>query len=116
MNNQARSVSVEVSEDEELEDLAERYRNAPPIPVASKFNLSSVKTPRPHTSWKQPHGPRPLGLEDCPEFFPTAEEFKDPMAYIKTISDKAKDYGICKIIPPQGWKMPFVTDTEVGGE
>ncbi|TEB03959.1 hypothetical protein FA13DRAFT_1750867 [Coprinellus micaceus] len=100
MNNQARSASVEVSEEEELEDLAERYRNAP-IPVASKFNLSS-----------RPQGPRPLGLEDCPEFFPTAEEFKDPMAYIKSISDKAKDYGICKIIPPQGWKMPFVTDTE----
>ena len=33
----------------------------------------------------------------------------------KTISNKAKDYGICRIIPLEGWRMPFVTDTEVCG-
>ncbi|KAJ2930565.1 hypothetical protein H1R20_g6526, partial [Candolleomyces eurysporus] len=112
LNNQARSASVEVEEDEDVEDLGEQYRNAPPIPVSAKFDLSSVKTSSPARTWKQPPGPRPLDLQDCPEFFPTAEEFKDPMAYIKSISDKAKDYGICKIIPPENWKMPFVTDTE----
>lgn len=112
LNNQARSASVEVKEDEDLEDLADRYRNAIPIPVSARFDLSSVKTSSPSKSWRQPPGPRPLGLEDCPEFFPTAEEFKDPMAYISSISDRAKEYGICKIVPPSGWKMPFVTDTE----
>jgi histone demethylase JARID1 len=35
------------------------------------------------------------------------------MAYIRTISDRANAYGICKVVPPVGWKMPFVTDTAV---
>jgi len=113
MNNQARSASVEVEQEQDLNDLAERYRNAPPIAVPKRLDLSSVKTPGTSRGWSQPPGPRPLGLADCPEFFPTPEEFKDPMAYIRSISDKAKDFGICKIIPPEGWKMPFVTDTEV---
>lgn len=115
LNNQARSASVEVAEVEDLEDLAERYRHAPPISVSPKLDLSTVKTPNPTKHWRQMPGPRPLGLEDCPEFFPTVEEFKDPMAYVKSISEKAKEHGICKIIPPSGWTMPFVTDTEVSG-
>lgn len=36
------------------------------------------------------------------------------MAYIRSISEKAINHGICKVVPPVGWKMPFVTDTEVG--
>lgn len=35
------------------------------------------------------------------------------MTYIRSITEKALNYGICKIVPPVGWKMPFVTDTEV---
>ncbi|KIO30970.1 hypothetical protein M407DRAFT_222112 [Tulasnella calospora MUT 4182] len=56
--------------------------------------------------------PRPFDIEDCPAFYPTAEEWKDPMAYVKSISDRAKAYGICKIVPPEGWNMPFVIDTK----
>jgi len=96
------------------EDLTEKYRNAPPIPVPPCLDLSTVKTSTLRTPNNAARDPRPFGLTDCPEFFPTQEEFKDPMAYIKSISPKAKDYGICKIIPPADWKMPFVTDTEVG--
>jgi histone demethylase JARID1 len=85
----------------------------PPIPINATLDMTSVKTPSsvplpPRTE------PRPFGLEDCPTFFPTAEEFKDSMAYIRSISDRARSYGLCKIIPPEGWKMPFMTDTEVG--
>lgn len=38
------------------------------------------------------------------------------MAYIRKISDGpggAQDFGICKIIPPVGWEMPFKMDPEV---
>ncbi len=57
-----------------------------------------------------------FGLEECPVFYPTEEEFKDPMGYIALIGEegKGKEFGICKIVPPEGWKMPFVLDTEVG--
>jgi len=112
LNNQARSSSIGPDDMDVIEDLTEKYRNAPPIPVSPHLDLSTVKT----ATRRNPNNardPRPFGLIDCPEFFPTQEEFKDPMAYIKSISPKAKDYGICKIIPPADWKMPFVTDTEV---
>jgi len=86
--------------------------DATPISVSPTLDLSSVKTSSPRTQPMRSK-PRPFGLEDCPVFSPTSDEFKDPMAYIRTISEKAKNYGICKIIPPVGWKMPFVTDSEV---
>jgi hypothetical protein len=39
-------------------------------------------------------------LPEAPTFRPTEEEFEDPMKYIASIREKAKKYGICKIIPP----------------
>ncbi|KIK96126.1 hypothetical protein PAXRUDRAFT_826282 [Paxillus rubicundulus Ve08.2h10] len=82
-----------------------------PIPVSASLDLSSVKTTSPRNQSAH-SSPRPFDLEDCPVFYPTSEEFKDSMAYIRSISDKAFNYGICKIVPPVGWKIPFVTDTE----
>ncbi|KAG7097398.1 hypothetical protein E1B28_004748 [Marasmius oreades] len=113
LNAHAKSTIIDIDETQPLAVLAERYENSPPIPVSPFLDLSSVKTPK---TERQPpvraQEPRPFGLEDCPEYHPTVEEFKDPMAYIKSISNKAREHGICKIIPPDGWKMPFVTDTE----
>lgn len=113
LNNHARSPSIGPEEIDFSEDITEKYRNAPPISVASFLDLSSVKTPLLRSAKEFTRPPRPFGLTDCPEFFPTVEEFKDPMTYIKSISPQASTYGICKIIPPDDWKMPFVTDTEV---
>ncbi|KAL1810391.1 hypothetical protein ACET3Z_027381 [Daucus carota] len=39
-------------------------------------------------------------LSLAPEFHPTLEEFKDPIAYIHQIEKEASVHGICKIIPP----------------
>jgi histone demethylase JARID1 len=83
-----------------------------PIPVSPMLDLNSVKTSSPRVASGHKRA-RPFGLEDCPVFYPTAEEFKDPMAYVRSISPRAKNHGICKIVPPEGWKMPFVTDTAV---
>ncbi|THH33534.1 hypothetical protein EUX98_g693 [Antrodiella citrinella] len=89
-----------------------RLRDGPPISVKSTLNMSSVKTPKQRTPPSRPRE-RPFGLSDCPTFRPTPEQFKDPMAYIKSISENARTYGMCKIVPPLGWDMPFVTDTEL---
>jgi len=69
----------------------------------------------------QPNGPRepakrvrPHGIPDAPTFRPTEEEFKDPVAYIRKIAPEGKKYGICRVIPPDGWQPTFAIDTEVG--
>ncbi|KAG5648789.1 hypothetical protein DXG03_000138 [Asterophora parasitica] len=107
LHSHARSSSPNSGDDDHNMD-TEGYR----IPVAPTLDLSSVKTISPRQAQIDDQQPRPFGLEDCPEYYPTMEEFKDPMAYVRSISDEAKNYGICKIIPPVEWKMPFVTDSE----
>ncbi|KAJ6465147.1 jumonji superfamily protein [Mycena vulgaris] len=106
-----RSRSVSIGEDDGEDILAEKYRDVPAIIPSPILDLSTVKTISPRPDSLPRKEPRPFGLQDCPAFYPTAEEFKDPMAYIRTISERANAFGICKVVPPAGWKMPFVTDT-----
>ncbi|KAF9037813.1 hypothetical protein BDZ89DRAFT_1061401 [Hymenopellis radicata] len=103
---------VERDDSEPPDILAERYQNVAPIPVPSTLDLSTVRTTSPRHYRPPENISRPFDLEECPSYYPTFEEFKDPMAYVKSIADQARSYGICKIVPPEGWKMPFVTDTE----
>ena len=48
----------------------------------------------------------------APTFRPTVEEFKDPMAYITSITSQAEQFGICKIVPPSGWAPKINVDLE----
>ncbi len=85
------------------------------LPLAPALDLNTVRTtaPRHPPSRTQP---RMFGLDECPTFYPTEEEFADPMEYVKKVGEQggAKNWGICKIVPPDGWKMPFVLDSQVG--
>lgn len=83
-----------------------------PIHVAEKLDMNTVRTSVPR-GLQPAKEKRPFGIDDAPAFYPTAEEFVDPMGYLRSIRPKAEKYGICKIIPPETWKMPFVTNTEV---
>ncbi|KAK3086413.1 hypothetical protein FSP39_018076 [Pinctada imbricata] len=44
-------------------------------------------------------------MTEVPTFFPTEEEFQQPIKYIQSISAMAEPFGMCKIIPPSSWKM-----------
>jgi histone demethylase JARID1 len=101
------------SEERRRDGIAAIYGpDADPIPVDTKLDLGSVKRSPPREEEPRVRD-RPFGLEDCPTYRPSHDEFRDPMAYISKIAPEAREYGICKIVPPNGWSMPFVTDTEV---
>jgi hypothetical protein len=58
---------------------------------------------------------RLFGLKECPTLYPTEEEFADPMSYIKKIGEtgRGKEFGIVKVVPPEGWRMPLEIDYKV---
>ncbi|KAF2665460.1 PLU-1-domain-containing protein [Microthyrium microscopicum] len=65
------------------------------------------------SSTAKPKASRPHDLQEAPTFRPTEEEFKNgPIEYIQKIAEEGRKYGIVKIIPPEGWKPPFVVDSE----
>lgn len=53
-----------------------------------------------------------LNVPSGPVFYPSEEEFKDPLEYLYKIRPEAEPYGICKIVPPSSWKPPFALDME----
>ncbi|KAF2113688.1 histone demethylase JARID1D [Lophiotrema nucula] len=59
-----------------------------------------------------PKTDRMFGLQEALTFYPTEEEFKEPLQYIQKIGETAASYGIAKIVPPAGWNPPFAIDTE----
>ncbi|WFC98374.1 hypothetical protein MYAM1_001101 [Malassezia yamatoensis] len=73
---------------------------------------TSATTPR-HAKRSKP---RVFELEEAPTFYPTWEQFQDPMAYIEWIASpkggNGVDYGIVKVVPPEGWRMEFVLDEQ----
>ncbi|KAI8906882.1 JmjC domain, hydroxylase-domain-containing protein [Gorgonomyces haynaldii] len=49
--------------------------------------------------------------QETKAFYPTDKEFTDPLKYIQQIKNQAEMDGICKIVPPSGWKPGFALDT-----
>lgn len=53
---------------------------------------------------------RMAGCREAPVFHPSAEEFADPLRYIASIRAEAEPCGLCRIVPPPGWVVPFNQD------
>lgn len=91
---------------------------APHIPISARrappLDMSTVERKgHPLAARESNKRIRPHGLQDAPTFRPTEDEFRDPMEYMRKIAPEGRKYGICKIIPPEGWKPDFAIDTEV---
>lgn len=80
---------------------------------SAPLDLSTVERRHPYvTETKE----RLFGLQTAPTYRPDKIEFADPLRYIEKIAPHAKKYGICKIIPPDGWQPEFAINTEVSQE
>ncbi|XP_021735832.1 lysine-specific demethylase 5D-like [Chenopodium quinoa] len=53
-----------------------------------------------------------MNITPAPVYYPTEEDFRDPLEFIYKIRPEAEPFGICKIVPPEGWKPPFALDVE----
>jgi len=82
---------------------------------SAPLDLSSVERRGQPTACKEPlkKKTRPHGLEEGPVFYPTMEEFKDSLKFIAKTRPIVSEYGMCKVVPPPGWKPPFAINTEV---
>jgi len=92
-------------------------RIAAALPKAPALDFATLRTfvPRLPNPPPRPHGlgNRLFGIQNAPVYHPTVAEFADPTGYIESIAPDARRYGICKIVPPEGWRPPFALDTEV---
>ncbi|XP_047340507.1 lysine-specific demethylase JMJ18-like [Impatiens glandulifera] len=61
--------------------------------------------------WEPNEGCRPI-VNNAPVFYPSMEEFEDPLGYIAKIRPKAEHYGICRIVPPSLWTPPCTIKDE----
>lgn len=108
---------------------ASKTKNAPPHPngntthpqtslssmVSPPLDLSSVERRGQPTAVKEPikKTGRIYDLAEAPVYQPTEEEWKDPIEYMRKIEKEARNFGICKVIPPDSWNPDFAIDTEV---
>uniref|UniRef100_A0A8T9MV82 [histone H3]-trimethyl-L-lysine(4) demethylase n=1 Tax=Thecaphora frezii TaxID=1269715 RepID=A0A8T9MV82_9BASI len=95
----------------------------PPAPLL-KFNHSNIdvnssrENPGIPTGVSTPRHPPPrlrprlFDLQEAPTFYPSVEEFSDPMRYIEAIGRIGAEYGIVKVVPPEGWSPECVLDQE----
>lgn len=87
-----------------------------PIPMSSRRSdrllpeTVELKGKRPRPPASRTHFGN---IKEARTFKPTLEEWKNPMAYIRSITEEGSRYGVVKIVPPDSWNFEFAIDTEV---
>ncbi|XP_028035905.1 uncharacterized protein LOC114247211 isoform X1 [Bombyx mandarina] len=68
---------------------------------------------RPATLLRFPRGIERAKIVDAPIYYPTLEEFKDPITYFEKIMATASKYGLCKVVAPEGFKPSCNTSDDI---
>lgn len=67
---------------------------------SKKLKLDDISPGKDSTSFIQDN----TKILTAPVFYPSQEDFLDPLEYIKKIQPEAEKFGICKIVPPAQFK------------
>ncbi|XP_044731636.1 protein Jumonji [Chrysoperla carnea] len=95
----------------------DRFKTIPTSPSASSSSSAHVikrsnkirprnliESPSPAVVTTFPSQLSPAQIVEAPTFHPTEKEFQDPLEYIDKIRPMAESFGLCRIVPPQGFK------------
>merc|ERR1712146_784542 len=99
--------------EQELEQEQEQERKSSNIDseiIMPKANSKQNKKEETKKKKKKKKGSKGMQtISDIPMakvYRPSLEEFLDPYRYIVSIKEEAAEYGIVKIVPPEGWQLP----------
>jgi len=76
--------------------LSQPRRARKPIRTSPPLDLTSLKLDY-DPKLEAPKRNRPLGLQDAPTYWPNEKEWTDPLAYIQSIAEEGRKYGIIKV-------------------
>lgn len=107
LKNLERDLASDITHIQDININKDSPQRAPALDLSTVATTAPPETPAPNPPT------RIFGLQDAPTYYPTEKEFLEPLKYIESIRAEAEQAGICKIIPPKGWKPPFSLDTEV---
>lgn len=72
--------------------------------LLKSYSVKSVVQESKSDTEKQLSTPQGKILE-APTFYPSEEEFNDPLEYIDKIRPEAEKFGLCRIVPPSNFRV-----------
>ncbi|KAJ0183989.1 hypothetical protein K1T71_000412 [Dendrolimus kikuchii] len=101
-----------LSDDDSVIECTEQDYTDMEVRSVARSRHTATPFPLPSTS-------RYVGLQDCskaieaPVFYPTNQDFQNPIAYFEKILPEASKFGLCKVVSPRDFKPPCNINNEI---